>query len=130
MSTYSGNGGTVKVATNTIAEILSFSIDSSAATIDDTALSDTASSFKAGKTSWTASIECHFDPTDTNGQNSMVVGNSMSFVFYQRGETTGDPTITGTAIITSTSSSNASDSIISQTYSLQGTGALAYGVIV
>ncbi len=129
MTTYAGSSGLVKVATNTVAEIVSFSADTSASTIEDSNLNDTTQSFKAGRTSITASVECHWDPTDTNGQNSMVAGNSMAFVLLPRGSTTGDPTIEFTGIVTGVSTGIQSEAIISQTYSVQGSGAVTYGTV-
>ncbi len=129
MTTYAGSGGTVSVATNTIAEIVSFQFDATASTIPDSNLNDTAETYKAGKTGASGSIECHWDPTDTTGQNAMVAGNSMAFILYPRGSTSGDPTIEFTGIITSVGTGVQSEAIISQSYAIQATGAITYGTV-
>jgi hypothetical protein len=127
MATYTGVAGTVKVAAATIAEITGFSIETSGTTIEDSALTDAASTFKVGRTSWTASIECMWDPTDTTGQNAMVVGNSMAFIFYVDGSATGKPTIEGTGIITGVPVTVSNDALVTTSFAIQGTGALTYG---
>ena len=129
MATYTGSAGLVTVAGNTIAEIVGFSVDTQANTIEDSELTDSTATYKVGRTSWTGSVECHWDPTDTTGQNSMVSGNSMAFIFYFRGDSTGDPTIEGTAIVTGVSTNASDESMISHTYTLQGTGSLTYGTV-
>ena len=130
MATYTGVAGSVKVAANTIAEITGFSVETSATTIEDSALTDAASTFKVGRTGWTASVECMWDATDTTGQNSMVAGNSMAFIFYVDGTKTGKPTIAGTGIITGVPVTVSNDSLVTTSFSIQGTGALTYGTAV
>jgi len=39
-------------------------------TIDDTGMGDSYHSFKTGHGSWTATVECMWDDTDTNSQEA------------------------------------------------------------
>ncbi|MDJ0806449.1 MAG: hypothetical protein QNJ78_06400 [Gammaproteobacteria bacterium] len=130
MANHTGVDGVVTIGGNTIAELKTFSIEESANTIEDSNLNSTASSFKAGKTSWTASIECHWDETDTTGQGAMTAGAEVTVIFLPEGNTSGDTKYTGTAIITGVSKAIAEEAIISQSFSLQGTGTLTAGTVV
>ena len=127
MANHTGVDGLVTVGGATVAELKSFSIEESAATIENSNINSTASTYVAGKTSWTGSIECQWDETDTTGQGAMTVGASVSVVFLPEGNTTGDTSYTGTALITGVSKSVSEDSIITQSFSLQGSGALVAG---
>lgn len=130
MPTHSGHEGLVTVAANTIAELIGWSYDESAEVIEDTELSDTAKTFIAGQTSWTASCECHLDETDTNGQVALSIGASVTLFFYHEGNTSGDEYKTGTGIITGRSVSGGGGDTAKISFSVQGTGALADGTVV
>ena len=130
MANHTGVDGIVQVGGNTVAEIKSFSLEESANTIDNSNLNSTATSFVAGKTSWTASIECQWDETDTTGQGAMSIGSTISVTFLPEGNTTGDTSYSGSAVITGVSKSIAEDAIITQSFTLQGSGALTAGTVV
>lgn len=129
MATHSGHEGLVKIGANTIAEITSFSYEETAATIDDTELSDTATTMIAGQTSWSASIEGHWDETDTNGQVAMTIGASVTLGLYPEGDTSGDKYRSGTGIVTSLSVGNSSGSTVSFSASVQGSGSLSSSTV-
>jgi len=124
MSTFSGNDGTVLVGANAVAEITSFTVNETADVIEDTAMGDSAKSYKASFTDATATIECHFDDTDTSGQGAMTVGSSITINLQMEGNTSGDHKLTGTALITGRDIAVAADGIVSGTYNLQITGGL------
>lgn len=124
MATHKGSEGLVKVGANTVAEITGWSLDQSADTVEDTALSDTAKTYLADLTSWTASADAHWDETDTTGQGALTIGASVTLNLYPEGDTTGDTYWTGSAIVTGISRSGAIGSVISASFSFQGTGAL------
>jgi len=124
MATHTGSEGTVKIGSNTIAEVRTFSIAQTAETIEDTALTDTAKTFVAGQTSWTAEVTCFWDETDTSGQGAMTSGASVTLNLYPEGASTGDKYYTGTALVTSYNISVATNAMIEATFSCQGNGAL------
>ena len=49
MATHTGSSGVVKVGTNTVAEVRSFTLDTTAELLEDTALTDTSKTFQVGK---------------------------------------------------------------------------------
>ena len=56
MATHKGSEGTVKVGANAVAEVRSFSISSTADTIEDTTMGDAARTYKPSLTSWSGSV--------------------------------------------------------------------------
>lgn len=132
MATHWGNEGTIKVGSNTVAEIEKFSIESTANPIDDNAMGDTAETHISGSglTSWTASIACHWDETDTNGQEALTIGASVTLNMYPEGATTGDKYYTGTAsIVKITVTAEKTGSTIKREFEAKGNGALTYTTV-
>lgn len=130
MATHTGIEGQVKLGANAIAEVIGFSTEVSADTVEDTALTDTAKTFIGLRYSWTASVECHWDETDTNGQlaleTAILAGSTVTLNLYPEGSTTGDKYLTGTALCTSMSIPVTMGDTIKRTCSFQGTGALSF----
>ena len=123
MATFKGNDGVVKIGSDAMAEVISFTVDQTAEVIEDTSMGDTAKSYKASFTDATASIETYFDDTDT-AQNNCTAGDSITLNLQMEGNTSGDHKLTGSAIVTSRSVGVSSDGIVTATYSFQGTGGL------
>jgi len=129
MATFKGNDGTVKSGSNAIAEIISFTVDETADTIETTTMGDSAKSYVASFTDATASVETYFDDTDTSGQGSFTVGSSVTVNFQMEGDTSGDHLLSGTALITGRSIGVSADGINTATYSMQITGGLTEGTV-
>lgn len=127
MATISGSAGLVKVAAATVAELTGFSIEETANTIGDTQLTDTADTHLAGRTSFSGSIDCNFDSSDSTGQEAMTIGASISLTFQPAGTGSGLPEYTGTATITGRSMAIADETTVSQSFSITGNGALTRG---
>ena len=127
MPTVTGKDGVVTIGGNTVAEISGFSFDEAANPISDTELGDAAETNLAGRTSWNGSIECMWDKADTTGQGGMTIGAIVTAVFKPEGETTGDRIYTGTAVITGRSQAVADEAMVTQTFTLQGSGVLVEG---
>ena len=127
MANHTGSEGVVKVGANTIAEVTAWTIDESAATIDDSTLDDTVTTMKTGRSSWTGGIECFWDETDTSGQEALTVGAEITLNLYPEGDTTGDQYATGSVLITGISMGGAIDGIVTRSFSYQGSGALTWG---
>jgi len=129
MAAITGVLGLVKVATNTVAQITSFSIDESANMISDSELTDAAETSIAGRTSWSGTIECMWDDADTTGQGAMTIGSSLAFEFQPEGATAGSAEYSGTGLIESRGLAVADESMITQSFSVKGTGALTIGTV-
>ena len=79
MATHTGSEGTVKVGSDTIAEIRSFSIEESADTLEDTSMGDSARTYKPSLTTFTATIDVLWDGTDTAGQGALTNVAEVTF---------------------------------------------------
>lgn len=129
MATHTGSEGTVKVGANSIAEIRSFSIEESAETLEDTAMGDTARTYKSSLTSFTATIDVFWADDDTSGQDALTNGTEVTFGVYPEGDTTGDIYLSGSGIVTGRSISSSFDGLVEMSISLQGTGALTTAAV-
>jgi hypothetical protein len=128
MATHHGKEGVVTVGGTEMGEVTSFTLETTGDVVEDTALTDATKSFVAGRTSFSGTIEMHFDETDTQ-QETLLAGASISFVLLPEGNASGDASYTGTGIITGMSINNAMDAIVSRTVTFQGTGALTVGTV-
>lgn len=126
MATHWGNEGTVKIGANAVAEIDNFRVSEEAATVDDTSMGDAWETHIVGRKSWSGNLTCHWDETDSTGQEALVVGASVTLNLYPEGASTGDRYCSGTATITSVEVSVPKDGVISRTFNFKGNGALAW----
>ena len=128
MATHHGKEGVVKTGSNVTGEVTAFTLETTGDVVEDTALTDSAKTFIAGRTSFSGSVEAHFDETDTS-QETMIVGTSLAFTLLPEGNTSGDASYTGSGIITGMSISNTLDGVVSRSVTFQGTGALTVGTV-
>lgn len=126
MATHTGSEGTVKVGANTVAEIRSYSISTSADLAEDTTMGDAWRTHKTTLKSWSGSLDCFWDETDTTGQGAMTEGTEVTLSVYPEGASTGDKYYTGTAIITGLTINASFDGLVEASFTFQGTGALSY----
>ena len=128
MATHHGKEGVVTAGGTAIGELTGFTIETTGDVVEDTQLSDSEKSFLAGRTSFSGTLEMHYDETDAQ-QETLTAGSSISFVLLPEGNTTGDQSFTGTGIVTGMSISNAMDGIVSRSVTFQGTGALTKSTV-
>ena len=124
MAVHTGSAGLVKVGGNTVAEVTGFTLETTADVIETTALANSAKSFVASRSTFTATIECHFDETDTNGQRTLIEGASVNIFLHPEGDDSGDFVLQGAAIVTSNSVSVTMDDTIRLSIGVQGTGGI------
>jgi len=126
MATHTGSEGLVKLGTDTVAEVRDWSVSQTANMVEDSSQNDSASTFKAGRSSWTAEVNCMWDETDSTGQEALTIGASVTLNLYPEGATTGDKYYSGTALVQSIGVTVPdSNGMITRSVSLQGTGALS-----
>lgn len=124
MATHKGSEGTVKVGSDAIAEIRSFSLEETADTLDDTTMGDTARTRKSSLTSFGGTFDVLWDETDTAGQGAMTIGAEVTINAYPEGDTSGDTYMTGSAIVTGRTINSSHDGLIEMTITVEGNGAL------
>ena len=123
MATHKGSEGTVKVGSDAVAEIRSYSLEESADTLEDTSMGDSARTYKSSLTSFSGSIDVFWDETDT-AQNALSIGSEVTLNVYPEGDSASNTYYTGTAIVTGVSRSASFDGLVEASVSVQGTGAL------
>jgi hypothetical protein len=128
MATHHGKEGVVTAGGTAVGELTSFTLETTGDVVEDTALTDATKSFVAGRTSFSGTLEMHFDETDSP-QTSLVAGASIAFILLPEGNASGDRSFSGTGIVTGMSVNNSMDAIVSRTVTFQGTGALTIGTV-
>jgi predicted secreted protein len=126
MANHTGSEGTVKIGSNAVAEIRSFSVDMTADTIEDSTMGDSWRTYKSVLKTWSGSIDCYWDETDTTGQGALVAGTEVTLNLYPEGATTGDKYYTGTAIVTGLTVTQSFDGMVECSFKFQGTGTLTF----
>ena len=129
MATHTGSEGTVKVGSDAIAEIRSFSLEESADTLEDTTMGDTARTYKSSLTTFTGSVDVFWDETDTSGQGALTIGASVTLNVYPEGDTAGDTYYSGSAIVTGITRSSSFDGLVEASITVQGSGALTASTV-
>lgn len=127
MATHWGTEGTVRVGANAVAELIEFEFTQRVAPVDDTAMGDAWKTHIAssGIKEWSGTAICHWDEGDTNGQEALTVGASVTLNLYPEGATTGDKYWTGLATITEVGVATKMDGeTIKRTFAFVGNGAL------
>ncbi len=129
MATHKGSEGTVKVGSNAVAEIRSYSIEESADTLEDTSMGDSARTYKASLTNFSGSLDVYWDETDTSGQGALSIGSEVTLNVYPEGDTAGDTYYSGSAIVTGVSRTASFDGLVEASISVQGNGALTESTV-
>lgn len=129
MATHKGSEGLVKVGSATIAEVKSYSLEESADTIETTKMGDAARTYLPSLTSFSGSVDCFWDETDTAGQVALTPGASVTLVFYPEGATSGDTYYSGTALVTGKTITGSFDGMVEASISVQGTGVITTATV-
>jgi len=129
MANHKGSEGVVKVGSNTISEVRDWSIEETADVIEDTSMGDSARTKKVGLTSASGSLTAYWDETDTNGQEAMTIGASVTLNLYPEGSANASTYATCTAILTSVGVSASFDGMVERTFSFDVNGAVTWGAV-
>ena len=128
MATHHGKEGVVTAGGTGIGELTGFTLETTGDVVEDTALTDATKSFVAGRTSFSGTLEMHYDETDSP-QQTLTAGSSIAFILLPEGNSTGDESFTGTGIVTGMSVSVPLDGITNRSVTFQGTGTLTRGTV-
>lgn len=121
MATTHGNSGAVYSGANAIAEVTGWSYSSTTDFADDTAIGDTARSYLAsGIVDGSGSVNCHWDTTDTTGQETLTEGASVTLHIYPGGNTSGLTEYTGTVQIESIERAGEIGGVVSAAFTFKG----------
>ena len=128
MATHHGKEGVVTVGGTAIGNVTGFTVDTTHDVVEDTSLEDSSKTFKAGRGTFTASIDMNYNEENAQ-QASLTQGSSLAFVFLPEGNSSGDESLSGTGIVTGMSVGVTLDGMTTRTVSLQGNGALSIGTV-
>jgi len=124
MAVHKGSEGTVKVGSNAVAEIRSYSLEETGDTLETSTMGNVSRTYVPSLTSWSGSVDVYWDETDSTGQGALTVGAEVTLNVYPEGGDSGDTYYTGAAIVTGVSKNASFDGLVEASISLQGTGAL------
>jgi len=123
MANHVGKDGLVKIGSDTLGELRTWSYQVSGEVIEDSVMGDTARTYKAGLTTWSGTAEAFWDEADT-AQGNLTAGSAITLAFYPEGADTGDTYYSGDAIVTEVSSTATMDGMVEVSFSFTGSGAL------
>lgn len=134
MATHVGKEGSAAVGVNDIVELngWSLAITANVEATEDTALGDEWLTYKSGsdvEKSWSGTLSCMLDETDSTGQQTMVSGAEVTLNLYTEGQVAGDQIFTGQAIIQEITIDVARNQITPRVFNFLGTGALTESTV-
>lgn len=119
-----GKNGKVKLGSNLVADTTKWTLNISVETADTTSQGDSWQSHLSGIPAWSGSCDALTDMGDTNGQNALTIGASVSIGFYHDGDGTGKKYYSGTATVTGINTESDMKAANKVSFSFQGNGAL------
>ena len=135
MATLTGNNGTIAVGGNVVAAVRSFSIETTADTIETSVMGTDVRTYVGGMSSYSGSADIYFDPSEfdsyetTFNPTAGAVGaspiNVKFYIEYVAG-TGNDTVFTGSAIVTGYTVNSSFDGMVEASISFQGSGATAF----
>jgi hypothetical protein len=123
MATFTGKDGELQIATNAIAQLSTWSLETTAEPVESSVIGNEWRRYKASMKGYTVTGEGYYDIADT-GQGGLVIGASVAFLLYPAGNTSGEKEYAGNAFVTAFSETAGFDTMVSFTFSLQGDDAL------
>lgn len=129
MANHTSASGIVKVGGNACAELRTMSFSGNAETIDCTLLTSPAKLYKAGTKSYSGSIECFWDETDTTGQGALLEGSEVTILSLFEGDTSGDYSLSFSAIVESLEISAGIDGMVEASFSYTANGAVTRSTV-
>jgi|TARA_R110000824_G_scaffold44389_1_gene129149 predicted secreted protein len=129
MAVHKGSEGAIKIGSNTIAEVKSYSLDESADTIETTSMGDAARTHVSSLTTFSGSVDAMWDETDTNGQVALAVGSTVTLLWYPEGSDSGDTYYSGSVIVTGKTITGSFDGLVEASISVQGSGAITTATV-
>jgi len=120
MATHHGKEGTVYSDTTIVGEVTDWSYTENASLADDTEITDSGKTYKAGIPDGSGRVTCHWDPDDTNGQNTLRTGDSVTLHLYPTGKVTGYTEFTGSVVIESMEITGSRDGMVQAVFTYKG----------
>jgi hypothetical protein len=131
MPIYSGNDGVVKVGASPaeVSTVTEFQIETTAEVDRIDGMGDDWTDSIVTKKSWSGSMTCKRDASDTNGQETIVEGAVLPAEFYPDSDATGRKKLSGTVIVTGVTEGANHEASNEISFSFTGKGALTRGTV-
>lgn len=128
MATNKGSSGVVKIAASggsvaVVGEVRSYSIDTTADTVEDTVMGDTARTYLPSLTSATLSVECYWDDGDAQ-QLVLDEGTDIDWEIHPTGTGAGEKYYSGGGVVTAKTITASFDGMVEASFSVQVSGAV------
>jgi len=128
MATNKGSSGVVKIAADggsvaVVGEVRSYSIDTTADTVEDTVMGDTARTYLPSLTSATLSVECYWDDGDAQ-QLILDEGTDIDWEIHPTGTGAGEKYYEGGGVVTAKTITASFDGMVEASFSVQVSGAV------
>jgi hypothetical protein len=128
MATNKGSSGVVKIAASggsvaVVGEVRSYSIDTTADTVEDTVMGDSARTYLPSLTSATLSVECYWDDGDAP-QLVLDEGTDIDWEIHPTGTGGGEKYYEGSGVVTAKTITASFDGMVEASFSVQVSGAV------
>jgi hypothetical protein len=128
MATNKGSSGVVKIAASggsvaVVGEVRSYSIDTTADTVEDTVMGDSARTYLPSLTSATLSVECYWDDGDAP-QLVLDEGTDIDWEIHPTGTGAGEKYYEGSGVVTAKTITASFDGMVEASFSVQVSGAV------
>jgi predicted secreted protein len=122
MATHLGKDGVIKVSGETIAEVRSWTLNTTVETVDVSHLGDDWKVHKATQKSWHGSLSCFWDESEGSGQTALALGETVTLQLYL--ENSAPPAFSGAALVTGVDVTGSHNGLVEASIAFQGSGAL------
>jgi predicted secreted protein len=122
MATHLGKEGVIKVGSETVAEVRSWTLNTLVDTVDASHLGDDWKIHKPTQKSWHGSLACFWDALDAKGQGALAVGETVTVQLYLEGDS--PPRFSGAVLVTGVDYAGSHNGLVEASIAFQGTGAL------
>tara|TARA_R110000803_G_scaffold110595_1_gene179017 strand:- start:43 stop:435 length:393 start_codon:yes stop_codon:yes gene_type:complete len=129
MAIHKGSEGAIFIGSDQIAEVKSYSLDESADTIETSNMGSAARTYLSSLTSFSGSVDCMWDETDTAGQVALAVGSTVTLLWYPEGNASGATKYSGSVIVTGKNITASFDGLVEASISVQGSGAITTSTV-
>ena len=106
-----------------VGEVRSYSIDTTADTVEDTVMGDTARTYLPSLTSATLSVECYWDDGDAQ-QLVLDEGTDIDWEIHPTGTGAGEKYYEGGGVVTAKTITASFDGMVEASFSVQVSGAV------
>lgn len=136
MAFHTGKEGIVKIGASpvVVAEVKEWGIETTGETADATTMNSAQAnggwrSNVATLKSWSGSLACLWDDSDTTGQGALIEGATIALKVYPDGDDSAAVFFSGNAIVTSVSRNSTTEGLTEAAFTFTGTGALTKATV-